>query len=437
MSALESAIAVSGEAPMLDSLDFSLGPSNTAIVDRRQHVRAYPTSASSLSPSSTRTFRIRLGGDDFVVADSIRLQYTISETGGANPLVPLAGPWGAWSQVYLRSNGVELDNIPQYGRFHQQYGWNQLSQLEQFGEAAITGMAGSWNGVATALAPQSNYPAMGTIAKGSSYTVMHKLHLSLFSSGKMLPTRFAPLELEASLNPTVSDWLSTAANTSQSFSISNIQLIFDIAVTDAAVQESFYKALMSSRVLSIPVLNVYQVVQSIPAGSTTFSFAAVRAFSRLSHIWLTFRGTGPRSAEFLCPTTLTGNSGAAPALSDSVTASGVTTIQSPSVRLSVGPKYWPDPQPASSIPELFYMFQKAIPHVPNITRDNYLNNAFTIAFDLRRVPGDETSSISTRSGDLLSVFLQNLSPNVASECWLTMFSFGVCAIRESGVTLLT
>ena len=209
MSSLEALIGTAGEAPLLDSMDFTLAPASTAVVDRRQHVRAYPTSASTLSPTGTRTCRLRLGGDAMVDANSIRLQYTISETGGANPLTPLSGPWGLWSQVFLRSNGVELDNIPQYGRFHQQYGWNQLTMSEQFGEAAITGMAGSWGA--------TNQPQMGTIAANGSYTVMHKMYLSMFSSGKMLPTRYAPLELEISVNPVTSDWLSTAAGTSQTF----------------------------------------------------------------------------------------------------------------------------------------------------------------------------------------------------------------------------
>lgn len=424
MSALESLISTSGEAPMLDSLDFTLPPASTAVVDRRQHVRAYPTSASTLAPNGTRTVRIRLGGDDFIDASSIRLQFTINETGGANPLTPAAGPWGAWSQVYLRSNGVELDNIPQYGRFHQQYGWNQLSLLEQFGEAGVCGMGGSWvtTGVAT------NQPAMGTIAAGGSYTVLHKMYLSLFSSGKLLPTRYAPLELELSLNSNVSDWLSTGSGKSSSFSVSNIQLMYDAYALDEAVQESFYKALLSNRVLSIPTMTVYQVVQSIPAGSTTFSFAAVRAFSRLSHVWLTFRKTGPITSSFISPTTVTANAGGAPVLSDG---------SSPSARLSIGPHYWPDPQPIASTPEMFFQFQKALPGVPNITRDNFLQNCFTIVFDVRKVPSDPTSSISTRSGDLLRVDLTNLTGDVANECWLTLFAFSVTAIRESGVTLLT
>ena len=327
-----------------------------------------------------------------------------------------------WSQVYLRSGGVELDNIPQYGRFHQQYGWNHLSMLEQFGEAGISGFGGSWSTGNV----QTNRPDIGGINANQAYTVLHKMHLSMFSSSRMLPTRYMPLELECTLNTTVADWLTTAAGHSTNFAIENIQLLYDAYALDEAVQDSFYKALMANRVLSVPTMTVYQVVQSIPPNSTSFSFAAVRAFSRLSHVWLTFRNTGARSAEFVCPTTVQG-AGSDPALADG----------GPSARLSIGPKYWPDPAPSASIPELFYQFQKALPGVPNLTRDNFLNDAFTIVFDVRRMPSDPTSSISTRSGDLLRVDLLNLTANRATECWLTLFAFSVTAVRESGVTLLT
>jgi hypothetical protein len=334
-----------------------------------------------------------------------------------------------WGQVCLRSNGVEIDNLPYYGRFHQQYGFNQLSMLEQYGEAGICGLSGSWDAANNA----GNQPALGTIAANGSYTVIHKLHLSLFASGKLLPVRYSPLELEMTLGA-AADWLNTAGNRSASYAISNIQLLYDVYVLDEAVQESFYKALLASRVLTIPTMTVYQTVQTIPPGSTSFSFAAVRAFSRLSHVWLTFRKNGARSSQFLCPTTITGNSGGTPELSDSNTTGAPN---SPSARLSIGPHFWPDPQPANNIPELYYMFQKALPGVPNITRDNYQTNCFTICFDVRKVPSDPTSAISTRSGDLLRVDLQNLTADVANEVWLTLFAFSVTSIRESGVTLLT
>ena len=94
MSALESLIATAGEAPIHSALDNTLPPASTAIVDRNQHNRAFPTSASTLTPTGTRTARLRLGGDDFVVMDSVRLMYTIKEEGAAagKSLKPYTGP---------------------------------------------------------------------------------------------------------------------------------------------------------------------------------------------------------------------------------------------------------------------------------------------------------------------------------------------------------
>ena len=82
MSSLDALISVAGEAPMLNTLDYRLMPSSTAVVARKQHCRAYPTSASTLTPAQNRTFRIRLGGDSYVDPQSIRLQYQIRETSG-------------------------------------------------------------------------------------------------------------------------------------------------------------------------------------------------------------------------------------------------------------------------------------------------------------------------------------------------------------------
>ena len=69
---------------------------------------------------------------------------------------------------------------------------------EQFGEVGIQGLRSSNPGVMR--------PLVGTIAGTKSFTCMHKLHLSLLSSNKLLPTRYAPLEIELSLISTASDW---------------------------------------------------------------------------------------------------------------------------------------------------------------------------------------------------------------------------------------
>jgi hypothetical protein len=109
----------------------------------------------------------------------------------------------------------------------------------------------------------------------------------------------------------------------------------------------------------------------------------------------------------------------------------------PTARLSIGGANWPDSQPNSSIVEQFYQFQKALaPRIPNIDREVFQTSAYCLAWNLQRTPGDPTTAISTRSGDLVRVDIQGMEAGVASEMHVTMFAFSVCAIRESGVSIL-
>ena len=422
MSALESLIATSGESPLQVELDYSLAPASTAIVDRRTCLRAYPTSASSLSPTTTRTCRLRLGGDDMLDASSVRLQFTITNNDASKPLVPTTGAWGVWSQVFLRSGGTELDSVPYYGRHHTQFMFNQLTQAEQFGPVAIQG------GLSTqqANAGLSFRPLPGTIAGGKSLTVMHSLALSMFTSGKILPTRYAPLELELNLVNNVSDWLSVSTDNSSAFTISDIQLLYSGVVLDEAIYSSFYKALMNNRLLSLPVMNCYQFTQQIPSGATTFSFSSVRAFSRLCQVWVSFRKDGARNSSFVCPGNLPGGA----------TGTELENGTCPTARLSLGPHCWPAPAPVSSVAEYYHMFHQALGFTPNITRWDYENNSFAICFDLKRNPTDSTTAVSSRSGDLIRVDLTNMVADAATEVFVTLVTFNVVAVRESGVTLL-
>ena len=331
MSALEALIAASGEANLLQSLSFDLPPATTAIVDRKQGCRAYPTSASTLVPNGTKTCRIRLGGNEFVDPSTIRLQYTLTNPDASKILCPAVGPWGPWGLVRLLSNGVELDNIPAMNRFMELHAWRLLTTEQQAAEA-VYGWHSAWNG--------TTHPTPGQIPAGASITVSFKPLLSILTAGKMLPLRSAPLELELTL-AAATDWLNqnnyaaTPATASSSYSISNIQLYYDSVTLDEALQERFYSALLSNRVLNIPCQQYFQVVQSIPAGSSSYTFSVVRAFSRLTHIWITFRtANGLVSQEYAIPTV----QNTAMTSTWSANPNFTTDMPAPSIRLSIGPK---------------------------------------------------------------------------------------------------
>ena len=419
MSSLDSLIAQAGEAPLSAGLNYELPQTNTSVTSRKQHIRAYPTSASSLTPGGTKTARIRLGGDDFLDTSSVRLMYTIANK-SQQALKPLGGPWGTWAQVFLRSNGVEMDNQPNYGRFAQQFLWDYLSQAEQYAEAGLCGMHGSW-------ASSQIRPKVGIIPAGGSYTVMHKLGLSAFLSGRYWPLRYAPLEWEGTLADAAS-WLTISSSSSSDWEIQNIQILYDTFVLDESVVNSFYSALLANRTLSIPFMTAYTTVYPIPDGATSISVASVRAFSRLAYIYCTFRKNEAKNASFICPLAQPDDS--------NLDVPVLINTAGPTARLSIGGANWPDSQPNSSICEQYYQFQKALGVIPNIDRKTFQTQPYCLAWNLQRTPGDSTSAISTRSGDLVRIDVQGMGAGVASEMHVTMFAFSVCAVRESGVSIL-
>ena len=202
---------------------------------------------------------------------------------------------------------------------------------------------------------------------------------------------------------------------------------------DEAVQENFYKALLSNRVLSIPMNQYFCVVQSLPAGSTSYTFSVVRAFSRLTHIWVSFRtANGLVAQEFAIPTVqnnaMTSTWGANPNFT--------VDMPAPSVRLSIGPKNYPDFQPVTTVQEHFWMLQKALPATPYLDRKDFASNTFLSVFDLQRLPGDATSALSTRSGDQIRVEIKGMTPDVCVECHVTCWAMSVLSIRESGCQIL-
>jgi hypothetical protein len=308
----------------------------------------------------------------------------------------------------------------------QTFAWNHLKREDQFGSYAVEGFH-----VSMSRADSNFKPAVGAIASGFPIKVMHRLPLSLLSSGKLLPVKIAPLEIELSMCNDLSDWLDTTGDSTTDITISDVQILFDQYTLDSAVEQSFYSALLKNKVLSVPVFNIYQVVHAIPAGATTFSFSSVRAFSRLAQVWLHFRKTGPRATEFVCPGQLPGNE-----LNDEDVAV-LNPGNVPTARLSLGPKNFPDPQPISSAAEYYYNLTKCLGYQPNINRSDFEKDCFCICWDLKKQPQDPTSALSTRSGEMIRVEIANMVANNATECWMTLISFGVVAIRESGVTLLT
>ena len=130
------------------------------------------------------------------------------------------------SQAFLRSNGVELDNIPWYGRFHHQYGFLNLSLMDQ--------IAVGNEGLGSSKPNADGLYEIADIGNGLSFTVMHRLHFGLLSAGKLLPVKYAPLEIELSMINSPADWLLTDSGASTNFQLENISILYDGYTLDEA-----------------------------------------------------------------------------------------------------------------------------------------------------------------------------------------------------------
>ena len=234
MSSLEALIASSGEQNLLEQLSFDLPAASSAIVDRKTLVRSYPTSASTISPTGNRTCRLRLGGDGWCDTSSVRLVYTLTNTDASKPLSPASGPWCPISLLRESSSGVETCNIPSYNRFHELHGFRLTSQENKFTEA-MYGWGGSWSGGA--------HPTQGVILPNASIQVSFKPLTTIFTSGKIIPCRWMPTELEITAAP-ASEWCNltvtlpgagSPVDASQSYTISSIQLLYSSISLDEAV----------------------------------------------------------------------------------------------------------------------------------------------------------------------------------------------------------
>jgi hypothetical protein len=60
-----------------------------------------------------------------------------------------------------------------------------------------------------------------------------------------------------------------------------------------------------------------------------------------------------------------------------------------------------------------------------------------MAYDLRRTPGDQSSAISSRSGDLLRIDIKGMTAGLnVTEINATIFAMSVLSVSEAGVTVL-
>jgi len=369
---------------------------------------------------------IKLGTDHFIDASSVRLSFGLVNRDGSKNLQPYGGPWCCWANVRLLSQGTLIEELPMYGRRHELFGYQLLEFQDQWSEAAVCGLGGSRDTVNGLM--EAGQPQIGRIEPGERASVLHKLHLSLFNSGKILPSRFMPLEVQLVLADN-NEWLNTGVDFSTNFALENVRIIYDQVICDEGIQNSLFSSLRANQVLNIPCLTAYTFTHPIGAGMTQVDIPAVRAFSKISSVWITFSTNTRRSTDFLIPSTPPNGLGLTPAIDSG------NPGWCPSIRMSIGGKQYPDPAPSQTIAMQYYLLCRALGYAPNITRDDYLSDTYVVCFDLKKVPFDQGAGVNSRSGDLIRIAIERLTPDRCTQAHVTFFAYTIVGVRESGVVV--
>ena len=114
-------------------------------------------------------------------------------------------------------------------------------------------------------------------------------------------------------------------------------------------------------------------------------------------------------------------------------------------QLQIGSLLFPE-SPCTSVPETFSLLRSAVGildesiRTVNITNQSYLTNGFLIGCPLQSVPNGSFSGLNTRSGDLLTVKIKNLSQdnttNGAGRIFICLVNESLIEIREGSVSIL-
>ena len=195
---------------------------------------------------------------------------------------------------------------------------------------------------------------------------------------------------------------------------------------------------MQNRALPIALNTVHTQVVSVPRGATSIDVQAVRAFSRLNALFVSFITHSSNSHN--------GISFENPSERVNDVAGGAYEEMTMRWQVQLGSKLYPE-APSTSIAETFSLLRQAVGvydesvRTLNLTAQSYKSGRFVIGIPLQTVQGMPFSGLNTRSGDLLSFRASTVYPGAngtgdVSKVVLTFVNSSILEIRESGAQLL-
>ena len=428
---MDLAIAAGQNDSLIEQLSFSL-PAVASYAKERRLVQVFPQGANTFAPNGAQTLTFNVTSQEgWLDPSSLRLHFKIRNTaaaGGNNGLMPKSGCHCFFSQLRILIGGTEVERIEPYSLLHELFRValnTPASQVEQGVEDGRAYNAGQYPPVQVEPIPAQAFRSVTLTPLAG-----------LLQCGKYLPLRLMnSMILEFTLAQT-DDALVTpraAPNTSTAFELAQCELQFSTVRLDSALEAGFSSMMLSGRALQLNLRTLMSQQAIIPVGAREFQATVTRALSRIAAVFVTFQGrVAPNTSplRFHNPSAIEGG------------AQGERTLE---WSMQIGSKQWPEMTTCKSIAATMSLLKQALGIYDqniastSITRNNFLNTRFCIGVPTSTIPGQVFSGISTRSGDLLSVLVKNLTAvgdDEAQKLHCTMIAEVILELKESGTVLL-
>ena len=281
------AIANSVEDKLIDGLSFKL-PSTASYVTDRKSATFHPSGSNVYEPGTgTRLIKLQLTGDHWMDPSTVRVMFDLTNKDAdvAKLLRPLSGPWCFFRRMRVLAGGQVLEDIDNYNRVHEMmHTLTATDSRENDGAEAFGFVQGIQQ-------KQDNVVAKG-IAGGDSITLLFKPLSGILNQGKYLPIRYMPLTIELELVDKASEPIVgvaggyTAANTSVTWKLENVQMKCDLCSLDNGLDNSYAEHLLSGKALPINYNTFVSQMQTI-ANDPKVSVNVTRALTRLKSVFVT------------------------------------------------------------------------------------------------------------------------------------------------------
>ena len=402
------AVANSVEDVLIDGLSFRLAP-GASYVQERKSSTFHPSGSNIYSASGTKLIKLLVSGDAFLDPSTFRIMFDLvnMDADSAKELRVLGGPHSFFRRMRVLCGGQVVEDIDNYNRVHEMFSMLTAKDSRTNVDAEAFGHHRyDWN----AVLDKDTIPG---IPGGQSRTVLFKPLSGLLNQPKYLPIRYCPITIELELvnqatDPIVSylDGGGTndfsAANTSLTWQMQNVQVKCDLCVLDNQLDNSYAEHLLSGKPLPINYNTYVSQIQSLLSGANgqqKVRQTVTRALSRLKSVFITLDKPAPDSAIVYKDW----NSFYSPMESYATGVYGKynSNGEIADFQLQLGSKLYPE-YPIRSHAEAYYQLRKCLGvqsssvHNFDITSNEYRNRKFVLGIDFEKVLEMGWSGANTR-----------------------------------------